>query len=68
VVRDQGIIEPTEAAQCALDALTQGRFLALPHPEVARYEAHRATDHDRWIAGMRKLQAQLDGQTLDGTP
>lgn len=68
VVRGQAIIEPAEAAECALEALTEGRFLALPHPEVARYEAHRATDHDRWITGMRKLQAQLDGETLDGTP
>jgi NAD(P)-dependent dehydrogenase (short-subunit alcohol dehydrogenase family) len=68
VVRGQGIIEPAEAAECALEALIQGRFLALPHPEVARYETHRATDHDRWITGMRKLQAQLDGRTLDGTP
>ncbi len=63
VVRAQGMIEPGAAAAAALEALTEGRFLALPHPEVARYEQHRAADHDRWIAGMRKLQAQLDGRT-----
>lgn len=66
VVREQGVIEPAEAAATALEALLEGRFLALPHPEVARYAAHRAGDHDRWINGMRKLQAQLDGRTLDG--
>lgn len=61
VVRGQGIIEPSDAAACALEALTRGEFLALPHPEVARYEQHRAADHDRWISGMQKLQAHLDG-------
>lgn len=65
VVRGQGIIEPSDAAQAALEAMHEGRFLALPHPEVASYEATRAADHDRWINGMRKLQAQLDGRTLD---
>ncbi len=64
VVREQGIIEPADAARSALEALVHGRFLALPHPEVARYEANRAADHDRWIKGMRKLQALLDGRTL----
>ena len=30
-------------------------------PRSPRYEQARATDHDRWIIGMRRLQAQLDG-------
>lgn len=66
VVRLQGVIEPVDAARSALEALVQGRFLALPHPEVARYEAHRAADHDRWINGMRKLQAQLGSTPVGG--
>lgn len=62
VVRDKGIIEPADVAAATLDALRSGRFLALPHPEVERFERNRAGDHDRWIIGMRKLQAQLDAR------
>ncbi|MCB0952005.1 MAG: SDR family oxidoreductase [Microthrixaceae bacterium] len=65
VVRDKGVIEPGEVARCALEALREGRFLALPHPEVAGYEQKRAADRDRWILGMRRLQAQLDGRAPD---
>ena len=36
-------------------------FLILPHPEVAKYMANRGATHDRWLAGMRKLQAHLGG-------
>lgn len=69
VVRDKGIIEPADAAESALDALAAGRFLALPHPEVAGFEQRRSGDHDRWIGGMRKLQALLDGSAAgDGDP
>lgn len=35
--------------------------LILPHPEVADFERARATDRDAWLAGMRRLQARLDG-------
>ncbi len=59
VVRDQGLLEPSAVADAALAALAEGRFLALPHPEVARYEQARAADHDRWIAGMRRLAGHL---------
>ena len=40
-------------------ACSTGRFLILPHPEVAGYYATRASDPDRWLAGMRRLQASL---------
>ena len=60
-VRSLEVLEPREVAAVALDALEAGRFLALPHPEVAAYEQARAADHDRWIAGMRRLQRALSG-------
>jgi hypothetical protein len=36
-------------------------FLILPHPEVGDYFVNKATDYDRWLAGMRNLQRGLDG-------
>ena len=30
-------------------------FLILPHPEVGRFWAQKASDPDRWLAGMRRL-------------
>ena len=58
-VADQRILEPDEVAEMALDALRDGRFLILPHEEVAGYEQFRAADHGRWIRGMRRLQERL---------
>jgi hypothetical protein len=42
-----------------VEGLADERFLILPHPEVADYERRRAGDRDRWLAGMRRLQASL---------
>jgi short-subunit dehydrogenase len=53
-------IEPEQVADAAMDGLRDGRFLILPHQEVGRYYAARATEPDRWLAGMRKLQRRID--------
>ena len=45
--------------------LADERFLILPHPEVAEYYQRRATDTDRWLAGMARLQARILG-ALEG--
>ena len=42
-----------------VEGLAAERFLILPHPEVADYYQRRATDPDRWLAGMRRLQARI---------
>jgi NAD(P)-dependent dehydrogenase (short-subunit alcohol dehydrogenase family) len=55
-----GAIEPEQAAAAVLDALAGDRFLILPHPEVAGYYAARASDPDRWLAGMNKLQRGIE--------
>ena len=39
--------------------LADERFLILPHAEVAEYVRRKASDPDRWIAGMRKLQRRV---------
>lgn len=56
------LIEPEQVAADVVAAIAEGRFLILPHPEVAEYERRRAGDRDRWLAGMRRLRAQLDGR------
>jgi NAD(P)-dependent dehydrogenase (short-subunit alcohol dehydrogenase family) len=55
------IIEPEQVADEVVAAMREERFLILPHPEVAKYMANRGGTHERWLAGMRKLQAQLGG-------
>jgi NAD(P)-dependent dehydrogenase (short-subunit alcohol dehydrogenase family) len=55
------ILEPEQVAGDVVDAMREERFLILPHPEVAKYMANRGTTHDRWLDGMRRLQAQLGG-------
>jgi NAD(P)-dependent dehydrogenase (short-subunit alcohol dehydrogenase family) len=51
-----GIIEPEDVAEVVLEAIRAERFLVLPHPEVQTYVERKATDRDRWLAGMRKLR------------
>jgi NAD(P)-dependent dehydrogenase (short-subunit alcohol dehydrogenase family) len=59
VVISQGVIEPEAVADAVVAGLADGRFLILPHPEVADYWRHKAADPDRWLAGMRRLQGQV---------
>jgi NAD(P)-dependent dehydrogenase (short-subunit alcohol dehydrogenase family) len=55
------VIEPEEVADAVVAALGDGRFLILPHEEVADYERRRAADRDRWLAGMRRFRARIHG-------
>lgn len=52
-------LHPDEVADATMRALGEDRFLILPHPEVARFYAARATDPDRWQAGMRRLARKV---------
>ena len=40
--------------------LRDGNFLVLPHPEVHDYYVQRATDTDRWLRGMSRLQQRIE--------
>lgn len=66
-VVSQGLLEPGDVAQAVVRGLAAEEFLILPHPEVAEYYRRRATDPDRWLAGMARLQARILG-TLDAAP
>ncbi|WSG10198.1 SDR family oxidoreductase [Micromonospora sp. NBC_01739] len=51
-----------QVADCVLAALTDERFLVLPHPQVAAWYANRGADPDRWLRGMNRLQQQTEGE------
>jgi NAD(P)-dependent dehydrogenase (short-subunit alcohol dehydrogenase family) len=53
------LLDPEDVADAVVDGLADGRFLILPHPEVAEFERRRAADRDRWLAGMRRVRARL---------
>ena len=54
-----GLIEPADVANETLAAISDKRFLALPHANVAIYEKLRASERDRWLGGMRKVRRTL---------
>lgn len=54
-----GVLTAEEVAQCCIDAIRDERFLVLPHAEVQTYVERKATDRDRWLAGMRRFQSAL---------
>jgi NAD(P)-dependent dehydrogenase (short-subunit alcohol dehydrogenase family) len=56
-----GAIEPTDVADAVVAGLRAETFLILPHPEVAEYVRRKADDYDRWLSGMRRLQARVIG-------
>ena len=55
-------ISTEQVADAVVDGLAEERFLILPHPEVGDYFAGKATDYERWLGGMRKLQRNLIGK------
>ena len=58
VVKAAGaVLEPEEVAGVVIEAVDHERFLILPHPEVLTFFQRKAMDYDRWLAGMRRLQA-----------
>jgi len=53
-------IMPDDVADAVMAGIADGRFLILPHPDVAGLYAGRAADPDRWLTGMNKLQQYLE--------
>jgi NAD(P)-dependent dehydrogenase (short-subunit alcohol dehydrogenase family) len=58
----ENALEASEVADSVVKALDEERFLILPHPEVAEYFSRKATDYDRWLRGMRRLQASVQAR------
>jgi NAD(P)-dependent dehydrogenase (short-subunit alcohol dehydrogenase family) len=50
-----GMLEADEVAAAVVAGLERETFLILPHEQVLEYFQRKASDYDRWIAGMRRL-------------
>ena len=53
------VLEPEAVAGTVVEALRDESFLVLPHPEVLEFFRRKAADYERWLAGMRRLQARV---------
>lgn len=56
-----GMLEPDDVAQQVFDALSAGKFMLTPHKDVLTYIQRKATDYDRWVGGMQRLNARMNG-------
>ena len=54
------VLEPEDVATAVVEGLRDERFLILPHPEVLEFFRRKATDYDRWLSGMRRLQSRVE--------
>jgi NAD(P)-dependent dehydrogenase (short-subunit alcohol dehydrogenase family) len=54
-----GMLEPERIADVVVEGLAEERFLILPHPTVAEYVRRKGEDVERWLRGMRRLQARF---------
>lgn len=53
-----GVLPPEQVAGDVVQAMQDGRFLVLPHPEVLQYLRAKGQDYERWLGGMQKLHAR----------
>ncbi|QEN14311.1 SDR family oxidoreductase [Mycolicibacterium sp. ELW1] len=53
------VIGPDAVAALVVQAIVDGTFLVLPHPEVLTMYRQKGADYERWIAGMRRYQRTL---------
>jgi NAD(P)-dependent dehydrogenase (short-subunit alcohol dehydrogenase family) len=53
----EGAVTPEQVADAVIQGLDAEQFLILPHPEVLEYLRRKTADYDRWLRGMRRLQA-----------
>ena len=60
VVRATGeVLEPEDVANVVVEGIGAERFLLLPHPDVLVHLQRKTSDADRWLGGMRRLQARM---------
>ena len=61
VASSDGILESADVAEACMEAISEERFLVLPHAEVQGYIEFKAGNIDKWLNGMRKFQGKLFG-------
>ncbi len=54
------VLSASTVAAVVIEALRDGRFLILPHPEVADHVRAKAADIDRWITHMQRMAGSLE--------
>lgn len=59
VTSSGAVLEPEQVAEAVVATINEERFLVLPHPEVLTYWRRKTDDYDRWLKGMRRLQARV---------
>tara|TARA_R110001599_G_scaffold353880_1_gene601949 strand:+ start:59343 stop:60143 length:801 start_codon:yes stop_codon:yes gene_type:complete len=59
-----GILEPEVVADLCIEAMADGRFLVLPHPEVETYFQRKANNYDRWLSGMRRVRLRHQSEAV----
>ena len=60
-----GILSPEDVAESVVAGIREERFLFLPHPNVAKSMAYKASDPDGWLRRMRSLvrEARSENQS-----
>jgi NAD(P)-dependent dehydrogenase (short-subunit alcohol dehydrogenase family) len=64
--RVDGVMQPAEVARIVIEAMAKEQFMILSHPTVAEYGLRKASDRDRWLAGMRRLRDRIYGAPSQG--
>jgi NAD(P)-dependent dehydrogenase (short-subunit alcohol dehydrogenase family) len=58
------IVEPELCAAMTLEAMSEGRFLVLPHPRVGESFLRKAGDYDRWLEGTNRRLRRMQGEEV----
>ncbi len=56
------IKEPEEVADMVVQAILEERFLILTDPIAQKWMEYKTLDPERWLRGMRRLQARIDAE------
>jgi NAD(P)-dependent dehydrogenase (short-subunit alcohol dehydrogenase family) len=59
IINAAEVIEPYQVASETIDAVRNGRFLVLPHPQVSDIYQQKGADYDGWIERMRQYRQSL---------
>src|SRR6201988_1429591 len=65
--RVDGVLQPGEVARMVISAMAEERFMILSHPQVQDYLQRKASNRDRWLAGMRRLRDRIYGSQPAGS-